>query len=154
MHFRPTPRSLSLSLSLAALSGHCHLCSLSRVRHATPHISARPFAPRFFLFLLPPPLSFGGTGATIRARNAETAWDKRDAILIGFYLFLPIRFFLKCVANFSRRKWSTNVGESERWKWFTRWKYLETKEEACRKKHWENYESERVANTRQKRPGK
>lgn len=98
--------SLSLSRSLAALSGHCHLCSLSRVRHATPHISARPFAPRFFSFLLPPPLSLGGTGATIRARNAETAWDKRDAILIGFYLFLPIRFFLKCVANFSRRKWS------------------------------------------------
>lgn len=45
----------------------------------------------FLVFTSPPPLSFGGTGATIRARNAETAWDKRDAILIGFYLFLPIR---------------------------------------------------------------
>lgn len=154
MHFRPTPRSLSLSLARCFVRSLSPVLALTCPTRYSTYLCPTIRASFFLVFTSPPPLSFGGTGATIRARNAETAWDKRDAILIGFYLFLPIRFFLKCVANFSRRKWSTNVGESERWKWFTRWKYLETKEEACRKKHWENYESERVANTRQKRPGK
>lgn len=106
MHFRPTLyHARSLARSLAALSGHCHLCSLSRVRHATPHISARPFAPHFFFFSTS---LLRWNGSNCYARNAETAWDKCDAILIGFISFSPSFSFLKyskmCRQSFALKK--------------------------------------------------
>lgn len=49
----------------------------------------------FFLFFTSLPRR---NGSNYYARNAETAWDKRDAILIGLYLFpsIPTSVSLKC----------------------------------------------------------
>lgn len=88
------PRSLARSL----LCQVTVTCARSHVSDTLLHISLLDrsrLVSFFFLFFTSLPRR---NGSNYYARNAETAWDKRDAILIGLYLFpsIPTSVSLKC----------------------------------------------------------